>query len=170
MWRSSWTPATRRNGDSRTPRGRQITVRLALLAALAITEGFLAWFMFWRHGSTSVTVTSFTGGLTHTRRLLQANQSIYEENPGPVSVILVVVVAAGLVAACSVLWRISHRVTGLGVAGTSAAVVVGALAILGMLSVGPFISPVAVLVLLLALPLDKLADSALSADPEADLD
>src|SRR5487761_2063110 len=101
MKRSSWMSAVFRNGASRTPRGRQITVRLALLVALGIAEGSLAWLMFWRHGSTRVTVTSFIGDTTHTRSLLQANQSIYQENPGPVSVILFVAVAAGLVATCS---------------------------------------------------------------------
>jgi diphthamide biosynthesis methyltransferase len=68
---------------------RQVAARLLLaVCAYSVLAG-LAVLSFWRHGSTTVTVThAITGGSTYITQVVRPNNSVYQENPGPVTVIL----------------------------------------------------------------------------------
>ncbi len=87
-------------------------------------------------------------------------RSIYDENPEPVTVLLAVLGAACLVVTASLLWRCTHRSPRPGVAGLVAAGGAGVVALLGVFTVGPFILPLAALLFVVALPMDRLEASA----------
>ena len=67
------------------------------------------------------------------------------------------VAVACLVATASVLWRVVRRSPRIGVAGLVVGTLVAAVALLGMLTVGPFMLPLAALLVVVALPMDELA-------------
>ncbi|MGO9458419.1 MAG: hypothetical protein ACLP62_15460 [Acidimicrobiales bacterium] len=60
----------------------------------------------------------------------------------------------------SLVWRTIHRSPRPGVAGLAAAGGAGVVALLGALTVGPFIVPLAALLFVVALPMDRLDASA----------
>jgi len=130
---------------------RQVAVRVVLLAlALAAWVGVAALLVAW-HGSTGTTATG--SGAARTA------QTVYEVNPGPVGVILAGTLAALVVASASVAWRVVHRCTRLGVTALAVACVVGLAALAGMLTVGPLLVPLAAVLVVEALPMDRLAPS-----------
>lgn len=70
-------------------------MRLVLAGCSYLFVAGLAELLFWRHGSTTVTVTHVvTGGGTYVTQMVQPNSSIYQENPGPVTVILLLMLVA----------------------------------------------------------------------------
>jgi lysylphosphatidylglycerol synthetase-like protein (DUF2156 family) len=115
------------------PSARQVKVRCALLLA-----GYSAWaalaFMlgvFGRHSGVTV----------------------YEANPRPVEHVLAGLAGALVVATASVAWRVARHSARVGVAGMTVAVLTTILALVGMLSIGLFVVPIAVVLLFLALPI-----------------
>jgi hypothetical protein len=115
----------------------------------------VAGLMFWRHGYTRTDVSSVTDGTISHTFFMQANQSIYQTNPRPVAVILMLLAAAILVSTVSLIRRVSRNSPKISVPGVVVASAIGVVGVLGMLSIGPFILPLAALLLVVALPLDK---------------
>lgn len=139
------------------PRQKQVTVRFALLGCMYLVFALVAGFMFWRHGYTRTDVSSVTGGtISHTFFML-ANQSIYQTNPRPVAVILIMLAAAILVSTVSLISRVARNSPKISVPGAVVASAIGVVGVLAMLSIGPFILPLAALLLVVALPMDKLS-------------
>ena len=120
---------------------KQVKVRCFLLGCAYLVSVGLAVALFTVGGS------SAQGG----------GQTVYQADPGPVKMILSGLAVACAVATASVLWRVAHRSPRVGVAGLVAALPVGVMALLGMLTVGPFILPLAALLFVIALPMDTLA-------------
>jgi hypothetical protein len=120
---------------------KQVMVRLLLLGCAYLVAAGLAIALFVVHGS-----SAWGGG-----------QTVYEANPGPVKMILIGSAVACAVATASVFWRVVHRSPKLGVAGLAVGALTGAVALLGMLTVGPFILPLAALLVVVALPMNTLA-------------
>jgi hypothetical protein len=127
----------------------QVRIRVVLLVAAYVVWGGVAALLCAVHGSSETSVGSGapepTTGLT-----------IYQVNPGPVTVILLGTFVALVVATASVVWRVRHHSPKVGVAAVVAACAVGAVALLGALTVGPFLVPLAVLLVVAALPMDTL--------------
>ena len=86
-------------------------------------------------------------------RVTHSTSTVYQMDPGPVRIILALLGGALVVSTASLLWRVARRTTRVGVTGMAAAASAGAVALLGMLTVGPFILPLAVLLTVLALPI-----------------
>jgi hypothetical protein len=79
--------------------------------------------------------------------------SVYRSDPGPVSGILEVLASVLVIATASVLWRVARRSHRPGVTCMVVGGLAGLLALLGALTVGIFIAPVAAFVILLGLPI-----------------
>jgi glucan phosphoethanolaminetransferase (alkaline phosphatase superfamily) len=92
--------------------------------------------------------------------MIQPGSSVYQENPGPVTVILLLMLVAVTASTLSVLYRIVKRSPKLGVTGVVVAILVGIFCVLATLSVGPFVLPLAGLLVVLALPMSKLTEEA----------
>jgi hypothetical protein len=133
-------------------------VRLVFAGCSFLFVAGLAGLLFWRHGSTTVTVThGVTGGGTYVTQMIQPNSSIYQENPGPVTVILLLMLVAVSASTQSVVYRAVKRSPKRGITGLVVASLVGAFCVLGIASVGLFILPIEGLLVVLALPMSKLA-------------
>ena len=120
---------------------RQVIVRFLLLGCAYLAAAGLAIALFAVRGS------SDSG----------RGQTVYEANPGPVKMILIGLAVACAVATASVFWRVVHRSPKVGVAGLAVGALTGVVALLGMLTVGPFILPLAALLVVVALPMNTLA-------------
>ena len=83
--------------------------------------------------------------------------TFYEENPGPAIVLIALSTLCVLIATSSLLARVRARSSRYGTVGMVAAGVLGVAAILGLLSVGPFLVPLAALLIILALPMEEIA-------------
>lgn len=123
-------------GPGRRPWSRRrthVVLRCALLVA-----GYLAW-----------------GALTFllVRDQPSSGTSVYRTNPGPVELILAGLLGALLVGTGTLAWRVVRHSGRTGVAGVTVAALTGVMALVGMLTVGLFIVPIAVVLALLALPL-----------------
>jgi len=131
-------------------RTRHVLLRFMLLVGAYLAWGVLAW-MFVSVASGSSTITSSGTGRPTTTTT--TTSTLYQSQPGVVRLILVVLAVALVVATASVVWRVMRRSERLGVTGLVVAGLVGAFALLGMLTIGPFIAPLAALMVLLALPI-----------------
>jgi hypothetical protein len=137
---------------------KQVEVRLVLAACTFLFVAVVAELSFWRHGTTTVTYThAITGGGTHYTHTVRPNNSVYQDNPGPVTVILLLMLAAAIVSTLSVVYRVVKHSPKIGIAGAVVAGLVGVVCVLGMASVGLFILPLAGLLVMLALPMSKLS-------------
>ncbi len=138
---------------------RQVAIRLLLAVGTYLVVAMLAGLSFWRHGSTTVPVThAITGGSTYITYLVEPNSSVYQDNPGPVTVILLLLLVVAIVSTLSVVYRAVKHSPEVGVVGMVMACVVGAFCFVGMASVGMFLLPLAGLLVVLALPMSKLAE------------
>ena len=138
---------------------RQVAIRLLLAVGTYLVVAMLAGLSFWRHGSTTVPVThAITGGSTYITYLVEPNSSIYQDNPGPVTVILLLLLVVAIVSTLSVVYRAVKHSPKVGIVGMVMACVVGAFCFVGMASVGMFLLPLAGLLVVLALPMSKLAE------------
>lgn len=115
------------------PPGKPVLLRLLLLLA-----GYVAW------GTLTFLLVSFRPS---------SGATVYQANPRPVEWILVGLAGALLVATASVGWRVLRRSARVGVAGMTVAVLAVVAALVGLLTVGPFIIPIAAVLMLLALPI-----------------
>lgn len=115
------------------PSAKQVEIRCALLLA-----GYAAW------GALAFLLGLFRG---------QSGVSVYQADPRPVERILVGLAGALAVATASVVWRVARHSARVGVAGMTVAVLTAVTALAGMLSVGLFIVPIAVVLFFLALPI-----------------
>src|ERR1035437_681774 len=123
-----------------SPRSRKVALRLALLGCAYLVWGALALL--------AVSFPAYSGS---------PSETLYEANPRPVRVILALLAVAVLVSTASLWWRVVHRSTKVGLAGMLAGCMVGVMAFLGMFTIGPFLLPFAVLLIVLALPLAQSA-------------
>jgi hypothetical protein len=136
----------------------QAAVRLLLAACAFLVVAGVAELSFWRHGTTTVTfMHAITGGGTYITHTVKPNSSVYQDNPGPVTVILLLMLTETTVSSLSLVYRVVRHSPKIGVAGAVVAGLVGAICVLGMASVGLFILPLAGLLVMLALPMSKLA-------------
>jgi Protein of unknown function (DUF2510) len=142
------TPDVTQRGRSRFT--RHALVRFVLLLGAYLVWGALAWMMVTVSVYSSSTVSSGTG-----RPIVvpKSGTTLYQAQPGTVRTILFALAMALLISTASVLWRVVHRSTRLGVTGMVAAGLVGAMALLGMLTIGMFIVPLAAFLVVLALPI-----------------
>lgn len=138
------------------PRKKQVTIRYVLLGCSYLAFGLVVGVMFWHHGYTTTTsFSSAVGGSSSATPIVQSSQSVYQVNPGPVIVLLILLAGALLVSTLSLAFRVARHSPKVSVPGVVAASVTGVIGILGLLSVGPFILPLAALLLILAIPMDK---------------
>lgn len=114
------------------PSAKQVKVRCALLLA-----GYSAW------GALAFLLGLFGG---------DSGVTVYQANPRPVERILAGLAGALVVATASIAWRVARHSARVGVAGMTVAVLTAITALVGMLSVGLFIVPIAVVLFFLALP------------------
>lgn len=114
-------------------RHTHVALRCALLVAGCLAWGALAYLLVWNQPSSGPTV--------------------YQTNPRPVAIILAGLVGALLVETGTLAWRVARHSTRTGVAGMTVAALAAAVAFAGMLTVGLFIVPIAVVLVLVALPL-----------------
>ena len=70
--------------------------------------------------------------------LADNNSSVYQDNPGPVTVILLLLLVVAIVSTLSVVYRAVKHSPEVGVVGMVMACVVGAFCFVGMASVGMF--------------------------------
>ncbi len=132
-----------------------MATRWVLLGCSYLAFGLAVGLMFWPHGYASTSsVYSTNGGTSSVTYTGQAGQSVFQENRGPVTVILIVLASALLVSTLSLARRIARHSSKIGVPGVVAASVVGVVGVLGLMSVGPFILPLAALLLIVAIPMD----------------
>jgi len=125
-------------------------VRIGLLFGAYLAWGVLAWMLIAVDTASTTIVSSGTGRpMTVTR----SATSLYREQPGPVRAILVALAIALAVSTASVVWRVVRHSERLGVTGMIVAVAVGAVALLGAMTIGMFIAPFAAALVLLALPI-----------------
>jgi len=140
------------------PQKKQVVTRYFLLACSYLAFGLAVGLMFWRHGYTSTSsVYTTSGGASSVTYTGQSGQSVFQVNRGPVTVILILLAGALLVSTLSLIRRIARRSNKIGVPGVVAASVVGAIGVLGLMTVGPFILPLAALLLILAIPMDTFS-------------
>jgi len=125
-------------------------VHFAFLLGAYLAWAGLAWAMVAVAAGTSTAVISGTGRptvITHSRATL------YQSQPGTVRLILTGLAIAVLISTASVIWRIVRRSTRLGITGIVVAGLVGVAALLGVLTIGLFIVPLAAFLVVLALPI-----------------
>jgi hypothetical protein len=151
-------PAARREHVSTqgsTPRGwsrrtRHVLLRFLLLLGAYLAWGALAWMMVAYHAGSS---TSISSGTDHATVVTQSSTTLYQGQPGTVRAILLGLAIALAITTASVVWRVVRHSTRLGVTGMVVAGLVGAVALLGMLTIGMFIVPLAAFLVVLALPI-----------------
>jgi hypothetical protein len=132
---------------------RQVRLRNMVVAASFSWVALLAIGMLTFHGGQSQSVSSSSGtGVTTTSN---ASLTLYQVNPTPVLVILIVLLGACIVGLLSLRFRIRGASADLGVS-CIIAIVCGLMSVLALLSVGLFIAPLAVMLVVISLPLDQL--------------
>ena len=145
-------------------RTRHVVARFALLEVAYLVAAVLAWAMLALTTGSSTSVSAGTGRptvVTHT------TSTLYQEQPGVVRVILAALVVTLLVATASVVWRVARRSTGTGVTGMIVGGLVAVAAVGGILTIGMFIAPLAVLLVLLARPIGPERPVAGGERPDA---
>lgn len=85
-----------------------------------------------------------------------AGATLYQTNRLVVIVILTLMAVALAVATFSFVWRVRHNSTSRGTSGLVAALMVSLVAFVGILTIGPFLFPLAALLMVLALPMQNL--------------
>ena len=140
-------PTGRRTWSRRT---KHVALRFALLVGAYLVWGATALILSHANGSSSVIGSSVNGHIT---QITRAAPTVSQEDPGPVQVILLGLAGALLIATASVVWRVVRRSKKVGVTGMIVAGLVGAVALLGMLTIGMLIVPLAALLVALALPI-----------------
>ena len=83
-------------------------------------------------------------------------QTMYQAEPGIARAIFVALAIAILIETVSIVWRVSRRSHRFGVTGMVVAGLTGVASVLGMLTIGPFVAPFAVVCLMLALPIGSV--------------
>ncbi len=144
-------PASRGPTSGRwSPRTKQLAVRFALLGCAYATWGALFLMMTVYHGSSSYSISTVNG---HVTRVAQPGVTVYQENPAPVRIILLLAAGAVLVSTASVLWRVIRHSSKIGVAGMVVGGMAAVMVVLGAFTIGPFFLPLAAVLILLALPI-----------------
>lgn len=123
---------------------------MAAVLGAYLAWGGLAFLVAGIHAYSSQTEQLVNGRLTE---VTQEGSTVYQANPESVTIVLGLLGVALLVATASVVWRIFRRSERVGVTGMIVAAVSGVVALLGMLTIGPFIAPLAVLLVVIALPI-----------------
>jgi len=147
-----------------SPWARQVTGRVALLGCAYVGGGALALAAVRYHGSPSYEIATTEGRST---RILLPATTLYEKNPGAVQIILMVLAGALLASTVSLLWRALRRSARMGVTGMVAGSALAVVGILGLLTIGLAILPLAGLLVVVALPL-SVTSGACGAGPAAD--
>jgi len=102
------------------------------------------------HGSSSSSISAVNG---HVTRVVQPGVTAYQENPGPVRIILLLAAGAVLLSTASVLWRVIRHSSNIGIVGMVVGGVAAMTVVLSAFTIGPFFLPLAALLILLALPI-----------------
>jgi hypothetical protein len=135
-----------------------VALRFVLLLGAYLAWGGLALILVVARENSSVNTISSNGRLTQVN---QSGTTIYQMNPGPVRIILFGLAAALVISTASVVWRVVHHSAKVGITGMIVAGIAGAACLLGILTVGLFIVPVAALLVVLALPIAPVRTSVL---------
>ena len=137
------------------PQRKQIIWRCVLLGCSFAVVGVLALGLSRVHGSPESSVMYVNG-----RTVVQSRpgQTAFQANPVAVAVILMALLAACVGSGISLLFRVMRRSTETGIAGMVVGGAVGVIAILGLLTVGPYLFPLVALLVIVALPLDEFAE------------
>lgn len=133
-----------------TRRSRHVALRAGMLGGAYLAWAAVAWMLVAVHSGSSTAVSSGTGRPT---TVVRSSPTLYQEQPATIRVILVALAVAVVVSTASVLWRVARRSERLGVAGLIAAGPVAAATVLGAMTIGRFLLPLATLLVLLALPI-----------------
>jgi len=140
---------------SPTTRGRrQIVTRLLCLGAAVAWVGVLA-VVFSTVTQSSTEVISSNDGHGIVTRVVSSSPTLVAEDGSAVLVILLLLLLLCAVAAASLLYRHRRGIDGIGIAGIIAAGLAGLLTLLGALSIGLFVAPLAMLLTVVALPLES---------------
>jgi len=131
-------------------RTKHVVARFALLLGAYLSWLGLAWAMVSVTAVSSATISSGTGRATV---VTQSSSTLYQNQPTTVRSILIGLATALVISTASVVWRVTRRSTRLGVSGMVVAALVSAVALLGILTIGLFIVPLAALLVVLALPI-----------------
>ena len=131
-------------------RTRQVALRLVLLAGAYVAWAALVLVLVALSSYSSESVSLVEG---HAARVTRSTSTVYQMDPGPVRIILALLGGALVVSTASVWWRVARRSTRVGAAGMTAGAIAGSIALLGMLTIGPFVLPLAALLVILALPI-----------------
>jgi heme A synthase len=124
--------------------------RFALLLGAYLSWLGLAWAVVSFRAFSSTTISSGTGRATV---VTQSSSTLYQNQPTTVRAILIGLAVVLVISTASVVWRVVRRSRRLGVSGMVVAALVGAVALLGILTIGLFIVPLAALLVVLALPI-----------------
>jgi hypothetical protein len=143
---SQATP-TRARGAS-----REVVIRWVLVAGVYVWAAAVAIALFTVSAYSSSTSTGATSSST-----------VYQQNPGPVTVISIVLAGVCVLATASLAWRVHRRSRRVGIVGMIAGCGVGLLALLGLMTIGIALVPLAALLVLIALPLTTVGDEVRSA-------
>jgi hypothetical protein len=112
-------------------------------------------------GSSTI-VISGTGRPT---TVTESSTTLYKEQPGTVRNILIALAIALVISTASVVWRVVRRSERLGVTGLIVAGLVGAVALLGAMTIGMSIAPLAAFLVLPIAPARKPTPAPVSASP-----
>ena len=131
-------------------RTRHVVVRVVVLVGAYAAWGALAWLMVSVDTYSSTAISSGTGRPT---TVTQSSSTLYQVQPTMVRALLAGAAVAVVIATGSVVWRVVRRSERLGVTGIIVAGLVGAVGLLGMLTIGIVVMPLAALLVVLALPI-----------------
>lgn len=129
---------------------RQIATRYRLLGAAYVVAALAVALLFWSRGGvwTAYSSTEPDGRTVYS--------SVYDNNPRVVLLLVSLVAISLLVATASLVYRIRRRCPKPGVAGVTVAGLLCIVALFGMLTVGPYLIPLAALLVLVAVPMDTM--------------
>ena len=145
------SPSGRTVGTGRWPaRTKQLVVRFSLLVCACLAWGVLALVLVTDHGSSSSSISVSNG---HVTRTVLPGVTAYGEDPGPVRIVLLVSAGAVVVSAASLTWRAARQSSRIGVAGMAVGGAAVVAALLGAFTIGPFLLPLAAVLIIVALPI-----------------
>jgi hypothetical protein len=130
-------------------RSKQVLGRIGLLLGAYLCWVALALMLVVVRTGSSSSVHAVDG---HVTRVIQSDTTLYQVQPGTVRVLLLVTASALVISTASVVWRILRRSPRLGITAMVVGAIVGVGAVLGLLTIGPFIAPLAACLIVLALP------------------
>jgi len=127
-----------------------VVLRFGVLVGAYATWGVSAWLAVSVRSYSSTIVSSGTG---RPPTVVTTGSTLEQADPGSVRTVLAGLALALIIATASVVWRVARRSERVGVTGLVVAGLAGVVALLGALTIGIFLVPIAALLVLLALPI-----------------